>query len=280
MTLENLIGKGLQHEPTNAAEIRRFLDKIATKLDDAHNDRISLDKRFDVACEALLQVGLAALRANGFRPDSRGGHHVLALQTLNQTIDYPQEKLRLLDEFRRQRAAGLYDGSFAPSHAEVQAILETLNDLKLHLERWRQTGTRSCSEMDKVRRPSAPSASARKPQPYQHPQAVKGAGEIECEIIPASRTAGHEGLMQFVGGTHRQRAAERGQQNTGTRQWKQARCSAKQNRQNGEQQQMCEFVVRNWKENGDERQGTQNEQRGYDQRQQCQRNEARVFFPA
>ncbi|WP_345533113.1 hypothetical protein [Viridibacterium curvum] len=30
MTLENLIGKGLQREPSDAAEIARFLDKIRT----------------------------------------------------------------------------------------------------------------------------------------------------------------------------------------------------------------------------------------------------------
>ena len=138
MTLENLIGKGLQREPASAVEIRRFLDKIATKLNDAQNQQISLDTRFDTAYEALLQIGLVALRANGLRPDSRGGHHLLALQTLNKSIGYPQDRLRLLDEFRRQRAAGLYDGSFAPSEAEVEAILDTVADLKQHLEQWLQ----------------------------------------------------------------------------------------------------------------------------------------------
>lgn len=86
MTLENLIGKGLQREPTSQAEIARFRAKVATKLADAQSTTLSLDTRFDVAYEALLQIGLAALRANGFRADSRGGHHVLALQTLATTI--------------------------------------------------------------------------------------------------------------------------------------------------------------------------------------------------
>lgn len=139
MTLENLVGKGLVHEATNAPEIRRFLDKITTKLADARNEQISLDTRFDIAYEALLQAGLAALRANALRPDSRGGHHILALQTLNNTIAYPKEKLRLLDEFRRQRSAGLYDGAFEPTKEEVRAILDTVDDVKKHLEQWLQT---------------------------------------------------------------------------------------------------------------------------------------------
>ena len=117
-------------------ELRRFLNKIATKLADAQSETLSLDSRFDLAYEALLQIGLAALRANGYRPDSRGGHHLLALQTLNTTIGYPREKLRLLDEFRRQRATGLYDGSFDPTKAEVQAILTTVIELNVFFNSW------------------------------------------------------------------------------------------------------------------------------------------------
>ncbi len=139
MTLDNLIGKGLQREPASPAEIRRFLAKIATKLSDAQSGALSLDSQFDLAYEALLQIGLAALRANGTRPDSRGGHHVLALQTLNTTIGYPREKLRLLDEFRRQRGLGLYDGSFDPSQAEVQALIAIASALKQHFEHWLTT---------------------------------------------------------------------------------------------------------------------------------------------
>jgi hypothetical protein len=49
VTLENLIGKGLQREPASAEEIHRFLARITTKLADAQKDTISLDSRFDLA---------------------------------------------------------------------------------------------------------------------------------------------------------------------------------------------------------------------------------------
>ena len=136
MTLDNLQGKGLLQETCNAQEIQRFLKKIATKLADAKSISVSLDSRFDLAYEALLQIGLAALRAHNLRPDSRGGHHVLALQTLNKTIAYPKEKLRLLDEYRKQRAIGLYDGSFEPSSAEVEAIVHSVKQLNECLTEW------------------------------------------------------------------------------------------------------------------------------------------------
>lgn len=136
MVLETLHGRGLQAEPTDTAEITRFLTKIDAKLADCQSDSISLDTRFDIAYEALLQCGLAALRAHGLRPDSKGGHHVMALQTLPTTIGFPKEKIRVLDEFRKQRAAGLYDGSFNPSEAELRALVDTAIGLRQALIIW------------------------------------------------------------------------------------------------------------------------------------------------
>ena len=55
---------------------------------------------------------------------------------LENLIGYPREKLGLLDRFRRMRSAGLYDGSFDPSEAEVQALLDEVSKLKAYLEDW------------------------------------------------------------------------------------------------------------------------------------------------
>jgi len=136
MVLETLLGRGLQQEPTDAVEISRFLKKIEAKLVDCMSPTISLDSRFDIAYEALLQCGLAALRAHGLRPDSKGGHHIMALQTLPVTIGFSKNKVRLLDEFRKQRAAGLYDGSFIPSEAELEALLDVVATLRDELIVW------------------------------------------------------------------------------------------------------------------------------------------------
>jgi hypothetical protein len=136
MTLDALIGKGLQREPTSAEEIARFLAKIQTKLADAQSESISMETRFDIAYEALLQVGIVALRAHDLRTDSRGGHHTLALQTLVTTIGAPSAKIRLLDEFRRQRAASLYDGSFIPTQAELAELIGNVQQLYALLLDW------------------------------------------------------------------------------------------------------------------------------------------------
>jgi len=136
MTLDNLVGKGLRKEPTGPEEIQRLLHKASTRLNDATSEVISRESRFDLAYEAILQLAICALRANGYRPDSRGGHHVIALQSLTKSIGYPKDKIRLLDEFRRQRAIGLYDGSFDPTKAEIIALLETGKDLQNCLSHW------------------------------------------------------------------------------------------------------------------------------------------------
>jgi hypothetical protein len=136
MTLDNLVGKGLREEPTTPEEIQRLLHKASTRLKDSKSEAISRESRFDLAYEAILQLAICALRANGYRPDSRGGHHVIALQSLTKTIQYPREKIRLIDEFRRQRAIGLYDGSFDPTKAEIRSLLETGENLKYHLNDW------------------------------------------------------------------------------------------------------------------------------------------------
>lgn len=138
MTLENLVGKGLREESAHRQEIQRLLAKAQTRLADASSAAISHDSRFDLAYEAILQLGLCALRANGYRPDSKGGHHVTALQTLTKSIGYPREKVRLIDEFRRQRAISLYDGSFEPTEQELEALLIAGTELNSFLVHWLQ----------------------------------------------------------------------------------------------------------------------------------------------
>lgn len=56
MVLEALVGRGLQHEPTSALEIARFLAGIATRMSDARATQVSREGRFDMAYEALLQM--------------------------------------------------------------------------------------------------------------------------------------------------------------------------------------------------------------------------------
>jgi hypothetical protein len=136
VTLDNLIGRGLEREATDHTEIGRFLAKIERKLADARSSAISLDSRFDLAWEAVLQVGLTALRAHGLRTTSQAGHQALAIQTLDKTIGVDKDAIRLLETFRKNRSAGLYEGSFEPSQAEVESLIRAAAKLHRTLLGW------------------------------------------------------------------------------------------------------------------------------------------------
>lgn len=136
MSLDNLVGRGLEKEPTDAEEIARFLRKIDRKLADSRSRAISPDSRFDLAWEAVLQVALAALRANGFRATSQAGHQAIAIQTLDRSVGVPKERIRLLETFRKNRSAGLYEGSFEPSEAEVEALIRAAAELRDLYRSW------------------------------------------------------------------------------------------------------------------------------------------------
>lgn len=51
MTLDNLIGRGLEKAQTDGEELGRYLERIQRKLSDSRQSSISLDSRFDVAFE-------------------------------------------------------------------------------------------------------------------------------------------------------------------------------------------------------------------------------------
>ena len=91
MTLENLrnlekIGQ-LKSHVTGKEEVQRLLEAARRNLADAGVEVISCETRFDSAYKAIMQLALAAMMANGFRPDtSRPGHHMTVIQSLPQTI--------------------------------------------------------------------------------------------------------------------------------------------------------------------------------------------------
>ena len=54
MTLDNMLGKGLEKAATDKGEIARYLTKIRRRVEDSKKSNISLDSRFDIGFEALL----------------------------------------------------------------------------------------------------------------------------------------------------------------------------------------------------------------------------------
>lgn len=77
MTLENLLRIGkLKAHAADRIEIDRLLSAADRALNDAMVPDLSSDGRLDLAYRAIMQVALAAMLANGYRPaTSEPGYH-------------------------------------------------------------------------------------------------------------------------------------------------------------------------------------------------------------
>jgi len=125
VSLQNLlkIGQLKEHLP-DKEEIGRLLAAAQRGLADARAKTISAETRFDAAYRAITQVGLAALMAQGFRPDTnRPGHHVTIIQTLALTLGVEGRRLAVLDTLRRKRNLADYTGEDIDD-ASVAACIE------------------------------------------------------------------------------------------------------------------------------------------------------------
>ena len=114
----------------------RRLDSARRNLNDAGVDVISCETRFDSAYKAVMQLALAAMMANGFRPDtSRPGHHMTVIQSLPHTIGLPPDRMAVLDVLRRKRNLTDYSGGWIDETSMEQCISDA-NDLLRDVEAW------------------------------------------------------------------------------------------------------------------------------------------------
>ncbi len=135
MSLENLLKIGqLKPHPPDAAEVQRLLLAAGRSLADARVTAISPETRFDAAYRAVMQAALAALMANGYRPDtSRPGHHATLVQGLVLTIGLVPARVMVLDALRRKRNLADYTGEDIDDSSTTQCIAEAerlLRDVK------------------------------------------------------------------------------------------------------------------------------------------------------
>jgi hypothetical protein len=111
--LANLLKIGqLKVHTADAAEIARLLAAAERGIADARVERISPETRFDAAYRSITQIGLAALMAQGYRPDTnRPGHHMTIIQTLTLTLGIDARRMAVLDTLRRKRNLADYTGA-------------------------------------------------------------------------------------------------------------------------------------------------------------------------
>jgi hypothetical protein len=132
MSLQNLLKIGqLKEHPLDATEVQRLLAADARNLADARVTTISPETRFDAAYKAIMQAALAALMANGYRPDTnKPGHHVTVVQGLTLTIELAPARVKMLDTLRRMRNLSDYTGEDIDDSSAEHCIVEAEQLLK------------------------------------------------------------------------------------------------------------------------------------------------------
>jgi hypothetical protein len=125
--LDNLVRIGqLKPEPPAQVELEGLLRSGSRRLTDAERAELSLESRFDLAYNAAHALALAALRAKGFRSESR----YLVFQCLQHTIDLPNEQWRVLDQAHRKRNLAEYEGEMDVDEQLVVAVLRVAREVR------------------------------------------------------------------------------------------------------------------------------------------------------
>lgn len=112
MSLANLLKTGqLKEHKADREELERLLTAAARGIADARATNVSAETRYDAAYRAITQIGLAAMMAAGYRPDTnRPGHHATLIQTLPLTLGVEKPRMLVLDTLRRKRNLVDYTG--------------------------------------------------------------------------------------------------------------------------------------------------------------------------
>jgi len=124
---DNLVRIGqLKPEPPAKAELEGLLRSGSRRLADAERSDLNLESRFDLTYNAAHALARAALRAKGYRSESR----YLVFQCLQHTVDLPNEQWRVLDQAHRKRNLAEYEGEMEVDEQLVEAMLRVAREVE------------------------------------------------------------------------------------------------------------------------------------------------------
>src|SRR5690606_38399961 len=132
MSLANLLRTGqLKEHKAAPEELERLVAAAERGIADARGGNVSAETRFDAAYRAITQIGLAAMMAAGYRPNTnQPGHHATLIQTLPLTLGVERPRMLVLDTLRRKRNLVDYlgeevdEGSVKACAAEAEKLLQ------------------------------------------------------------------------------------------------------------------------------------------------------------
>ncbi len=124
--LDNLVRVGgPKTEVATPGEVDGLIRSGTARLADAKNSSLSLESRFDLAYNAAHALSLAALRLAGYRAENR----YLVFQCLRHTLEFPNEKWRVLDQAHRKRNVAEYEGAADVDESLVEALIRATEEV-------------------------------------------------------------------------------------------------------------------------------------------------------
>lgn len=124
--LENLVQVGrLKREPVIREEYDGLLRTAARRLEDAGNDKLHAESRFDLAYSAAHSVAVAALRRLGYRAADRQ----VVFQALAHTLGTPASTWRVLAKSHEQRNRRDYEGMEAIDERLLRDLLTATTEI-------------------------------------------------------------------------------------------------------------------------------------------------------
>lgn len=128
--LDNLVAAGaLKTEAPSGQEIKGLMRSGEARLNDAANESLSIESRFDLAYNAAHALSLAALRWHGYRPDKR----YIVFQALAHTVDLPAAQWRVLESAHRLRNTVEYEGLVNVDRELLEAVLRVTHEVATRL---------------------------------------------------------------------------------------------------------------------------------------------------
>lgn len=137
MSLEELLLRGeIVREKTSRGEADRLLAAVHRRLEDAHHPGLHPETRLEQAYNAILGCAILGLRAHALRLSDRPGHHVVALESLLETLTVAQERVDYFQTLRDLRNRDVYTGGAHISDEQANEAVEEASRLVADVARW------------------------------------------------------------------------------------------------------------------------------------------------
>lgn len=129
--LINLVKIGqIKEERNNPEEFEGLLHSGQTRLNDAMNEMLALESRFDLAYNAAHSLALAMLRWHGYRANNR----YIVFQALPHTAGLGPETWRVLAKCHEIRNLAEYEGFLEVDDRLLQDLLKATQTLLSQVE--------------------------------------------------------------------------------------------------------------------------------------------------